>query len=153
MIDNFTIWSISESKRNAPDVSINESISDEKIASILDKFWNSKQRSEWLTFDGMKIYVRRSHRYYDGKMYSDVFDIATVELTKFDQAAYDAGKRGGKFKQIFNVILSKYDVIFVENVINPDFYKFWERQPNFKKFKPGDENDISFMYVKNVTDK
>lgn len=78
-------------------------------------FLQSDSKNKWITTDALKVYVRKSFRYYDGRVYR-CLDIASVEV--------EAHKRQqGHFRAWFaeSEAEAKFfglDAIFIESVMS-----------------------------------
>jgi len=83
---------------------------------MLDLFLKSKENRKWLVLDGIKIYVRKSKRFLNNKMY-ECLDLASIDIE-------NTGK--GLFTELFETILDKYKNknIFVESILEKRFYNF-----------------------------
>lgn len=106
------------------------------ILSQIDDFINSNQRSLWISNDAIKIYIRKSKRYYKGQIL-DFFDFATIEATETGQ---------GLFTKILNEFEKTYPDknIFIESVITDRFKDTIKNKWGFEEFN----DDSNFYKVK-----
>lgn len=103
----------------------------------LEDFINSTIRNEWIFSPGIRMYVRKSKRYYNGK-FIDCLDLASVETEEYGT---------GLFTYVFEQILEKYKDknIFLESILNDRLYNFFLKY-GFESF--GELNLIKFKTTK-----
>lgn len=82
----------------------------------LNDFINSSKRNEWIFSSGIRMYVRKSKRYYK-KEFIDCLDLASAETDEYGT---------GLFTYILEQILKKYPNknIFAESILNDRLYTF-----------------------------
>lgn len=108
------------------------------ILNKIDQFLNSSQRNMWVQNKAIKIYVRKSKRFFKGQMY-DFFDFATIEVKKPGQ---------GLFTQILNKFEEKYPDknIFIESVLTDRFADYIKNKLGFEE--PEDNYNRNFYKIK-----
>ena len=108
------------------------------ILNKIDQFLNSQQRNMWIQNKAIKIYVRKSKRFFKGQMY-DFFDFATIEVKKPGQ---------GLFTQILNKFEEKYPDknIFIESVLTDRFADYIKNKLGFEE--PEDNYNRNFYKIK-----
>jgi hypothetical protein len=96
------------------------------IIAKIAEFSKSDRRNEWLTAEGISIYVRNANRILSsGGSYASTLDLANITIEERGQ---------GTFTQILG-ILENMDgkTLFVENVLEDRFQKFFERREGWHK--------------------
>jgi len=95
----------------------------------IDDFLKSSQRSLWISNDAIKIYIRKSKRYYKGQLL-DFFDFATIESTV-------TGK--GLFTKILKDFETNYPDknIFIESVLTDRFKNTIKNKYGFEESNDG----------------
>ncbi|MBH2008940.1 MAG: hypothetical protein I8H71_04475 [Xanthomonadaceae bacterium] len=79
-------------------------------------FLQNDNRSKWITIGALSVYIRKSLRYYDGKVYK-CLDIANVEVEAHN-------RQQGHFRAWFAEAEAEaksfgLDAIFIESVMSP----------------------------------
>lgn len=98
---------------------------------------NALLRNEWIAEKNIRVYIRRSVRYINGKMVP-ALDIGSVEV--------DEDKRGQK---VFTRFLTRFEaaakalqrIVYVESILEPRLYDFllkngYARVPNTADIAP-----------------
>lgn len=116
----------------------NNSDVDDILNQIYD-FLLSPVKNTWIENDEIKIYVRKSKRYFKGKVF-DFFDFATIEVENTGQ---------GLFTQILKKFEETYPEknIFIESVLTERFADYIKNKLGFEE----EPNNISnnFYKIKN----
>jgi short-subunit dehydrogenase involved in D-alanine esterification of teichoic acids len=96
----------------------------EEISILLNN--KSFPRNKWIYTNNVKIYVRKSKRFVENKLY-DFIDIATIEIEN---------KGVGIFTKLLEEIEKKFPNIniFVESILNDRLYNFLLKK-DFKEIK------------------
>ena len=103
----------------------------------LQEFWNNDSANRmWLQSPKMQVYVRKSNRLYPNM--TRTLDIASIEVE---------GEHRGQ--GIFTAFLSEAEQmgvpIYIENVLQPDFRKFFENR-GYKIKHQYQDGTVSYFY-------
>jgi len=114
-----------------------ESVDD--ILNKIDYFLNSNVKNLWIGNEEIKIYVRKSKRYFKGQVFN-FFDFASIEVENTGQ---------GLFTQILKKFEEKYPDknIFIESVLTERFADYIKNKLGFEE----ESNNVSnnFYKIKN----
>ena len=114
-----------------------ESVDD--ILNQIDYFLNSNVKNLWIGNEEIKIYVRKSKRYFKGQVFN-FFDFASIEVENTGQ---------GLFTQILKKFEEKYPDknIFIESVLTERFADYIKNKLGFEE----ESNNVSnnFYKIKN----
>lgn len=89
----------------------------------LSEFLSSPDTRTWVKVPHGKVYLRKGRRYINGR-FRPTFEIATIEFREESR-----GQGGWKtfIRQVQEHDLRDFDVIFVENVLNPRFEEWFKK--------------------------
>lgn len=101
----------------------------------ISNFINSANRNIWLYNDSMKVYVRKSKRYYNGSL-SDFFDFASIVVYE---------ENNGFFTELIREFENRFtDInIFIESVLTDRFANYIENKLGFHRID--DQNNFYKM--------
>jgi hypothetical protein len=114
----------------------------EKIKTALQEFLSSREKNTWIGPDEVRIYVRKSKRFIEGKM-KDCLDIATISI--------EPGLRGkGLFGEIVKTFeeLSPFEYLMIESIVNDRLLEHIKRSGNWKPYMNSEDTFIKETYTK-----
>jgi hypothetical protein len=100
----------------------------EEIRSSLLEFLSSKENNNWIGNSNVRIYVRKSKRYIEGRI-QNCLDIATISI--------DPQFRGkGLFGEIVKAFEqgNPYEYIAIESIVNPRLLEHIRKQEAWKPY-------------------
>lgn len=107
----------------------------------LQTFIESSTRNTWLHLPTISVYVRKSKRIHEGRLFA-CLDIANISVEPDRQ---QQGVFGNWFKQAELLAQQHFEAIYVESVINPVMEEFCLRHG----FNRCDDN-LSRNYIKQL---
>lgn len=119
-----------------------ESYNNSDVDDILDQisnFLESNSKNIWIGNDSIKIYIRKSKRYFKGNFF-DFFDFASIEVENTGQG-------------LFTQILKKFEEIypdkniFIESVLTERFANYIKNVLGFEEQEPNESKN--FYKIKN----
>ena len=113
-----------------------------KIINEILNFLNSKEKTLYVTDEVIKIYLRKSTRYYQKRAIVNCLDIANISIP---EVIWNNGI-GTRFFEVLFDKFSEYN-IYIENVLNPALIHILEKF-NLEKHYVCDE-DVCYIIIKN----
>jgi hypothetical protein len=80
-------------------------------------FINSRNKNQWLDGNHVQLYLRKSHRCYQGDMVQ-CLDLASISV---DEKHRNKGLSKKSIKMLLK--LNPFKILFIENVLNPHLYE------------------------------
>lgn len=118
---------------------------DQFEADVRDWLSNSSHRNRWFEYDQFKIYMRKSRRFFNKPAsrymadYEQTLDLATIEV-------HPDYRGKGVFKSILARVedildsYPEYQLLYIENVGDKRFQRFFEGRGFLKRSGFGDED-------------
>jgi hypothetical protein len=107
---------------------MSKDLDDTKLHELWDDFANSTARNAWLEGTLLKVYVRRSRRYWNGAL-TPTWDLATFQVLQ------EANQRKGLSRSFIRHVIanagSDPHLIYVENIQSADWLEKLKRDHGF----------------------